>query len=62
MVESATEIFGDLWCIDLNESSDCLKWNEVKPMGEGPIARYGAANTCFRDKFVIHGGRDKDRT
>ena len=64
MLENNQEIFGDMWSIDLNESTDYLKWNlEDNCSGKVPSKRYAAAHTSFRDKLVIHGGNDEnDRT
>ena len=61
MLENNQEVFGDLWAIDLNESTDYLKWNlSEECSGKIPCKRYAAAHNSFRDKLVIHGGNDEN--
>jgi hypothetical protein len=59
MVDCTTEVFGDLWAIHLNAGAEDLRWNQLSTIGKGPCARYAAATTSFRDKFVLHGGNDE---
>lgn len=58
MNNNKTEVFNDLWHVDVDITAPKLKWTKTQVSGKGPCARYAHASCSFRDKYAIHGGND----